>query len=869
MIGSRLGPYEITAKLGEGGMGVVYKARDFHLGREVALKVLPEGFTADPERTARFEREAKVLASLNHPNIAQIHGLEVQGETRALVMELVEGPTLAERLESGPLPLEEALSLARQIAEALEEAHGKGIVHRDLKPQNIKASIEGKVKVLDFGLAKAMDPAGVASGGAGPSSQLAASPTLTLGATVQGMILGTAAYMAPEQAKGSAVDKRADIWAFGVVLFEMLSGQRLFEAPTVPETLAQVLTRPPDLDALPASTPAAIRRLLRRCLERNPRQRLHDIADARIVIEEVVAAQGRGETDAPDRAAAPGVSRRERAAWAVAAICGGVALGLALFSLRHGGGTLTTPRFERLTFAAQFISSARFAADGRTVVFSAAREGSRSELFVRHPEDPQPRTLGAADLQLLAVSSKGELALLTGARYQNHNTYMGTLARMPLAEASPRELLRDVSAADWSPDGSELAIVRQVEGRSRLEYPIGTVLEESSGYLSDVRVSPRGDRIACVPHDFVGDNRGRVVVLDRAGSVVASSPEYWGVLGVAWSADGRELFYSALDVDEGDDYALRSLAMDGTVRAVLSVPAGVIVHDRTPDGRFLVATFTQRGIVHARLAGAEAEREISWLDQSFQPVLSRDGRSLLFGDSSSLSGRLYSVLFRAADGAPPVRLGDGNPTDISPDGASVLAVVMDDPPRLMVYPTGAGEPRDLSVPGFVSYDQHAQFLEDGRRVAYCGNAAGAASRCYVRDLAGDAALAVTPEGTWNGRASPDGTAVVATGVDGRYRIYSDAGTSSELVPGLAADDRVLRFRPDGRSLLVYRPTELPVPVDRLDLATGERSTVWRLAPADRAGLVRIEEVSLSADEGAYAYDFKRKTGDLFAVEGVR
>ena len=321
----------------------------------------------------------------------------------------------------------------------------------------------------------------------------------------------------------------------------------------MPETLAQVLTRPPDLDALPASTPAAIRRLLRRCLERNPRQRLHDIADARIVIEEVVAAEGRGEAEAPEWAPAPGVSRRERAAWAAAAICAGAALGLALFALRHTGETATTPRFERLTFAAQFISNARFASDGRTVVFSAAREGSRTELFVRHPEDPQPRTLGKVDLQLLAVSSKGELALLTGARYQGHNTYLGTLARMPIAEASPRELLENVSAADWSPDGSELAVIRQVQGRSRLEYPIGTVLKESTGYLSDVRISPRGDRIACVPHDFVGDNRGRVVMLDLAGSVAASSPEYWGVLGMAWSADGSELFYSALDADEGDN----------------------------------------------------------------------------------------------------------------------------------------------------------------------------------------------------------------------------------------------------------------------------------------------------------------------------
>ncbi len=296
MIGTKLGPYEITAKLGEGGMGEVYRAHDTKLERDVAIKVLPAAFVEDHERLARFEREAKLLAQLNHPNIAHIYGMEASGDSHALVMELVEGPTLAERLEQGPLPLDESLSLARQIAAALEEAHEKGIIHRDLKPQNIKASIEGKVKVLDFGLAKAMDPVGAASG-AGSASQLAASPTLTLGATQMGVVLGTAAYMAPEQAKGFAVDKRADIWAFGVVLFEMLAGQRLFEGDSVPETLAGVLKSPIDLETLPAEVPAPLRRLLRRCLERNPRNRLRDIGDARLTIDELLSGSAAAASD--------------------------------------------------------------------------------------------------------------------------------------------------------------------------------------------------------------------------------------------------------------------------------------------------------------------------------------------------------------------------------------------------------------------------------------------------------------------------------------------------------------------------------------------------------------------------------------------
>ncbi len=877
MIGRRLGSFEITAKLGEGGMGEVYRAHDTKLRRDVAIKVLPAAFTEDKERLARFEREAQLLAQLHHPNIASIFGLEESGGVRALVMELVEGPTLAERLESGPLSLTECLSVSLQIAQALEEAHEKGIVHRDLKPQNIKASIEGKVKVLDFGLAKAMDPA---SGSAASAADLARSPTLLQSPTLTavhgtqlGVILGTAAYMAPEQAKGLPIDKRADIWSFGVVLYEMLCGRSLFVADTVSDTLAGVLKTEIDFSRLPASTPPAIRRLLRRCLERNPKNRLHDIADARLVIDELL----RGVADEPGVAIAASrhsTSRQVVAAWVAAGIFAAIGIGLGALVWRQRSAAPTVPRFEKLTYAPQFISNARFAADGRSVVLSAAREGNTSELFVRHPEDPQPRTLGRADTQLLAVSSKGELAVLTRARFQSHRTYIGTLARMPLAEASPREVLNDVTAADWSPDGAELAVIRQVEGKSCLEYPIGKVLAESTGYLSDVRVSPRGDRIAYMPHAFPEDNRGRVVVIDRAGAMVATSPEYWGEEGLAWSADGESVYFSGSE--EGPDYAIRSLAMDGTVRNLLVAPAGLIIHDRAPDGRLLVSTHLERGAVMALLPGAAAERDLPWLEQSVNPTLSRDGRSLLFGDQSRLSGSLYSVLFRAADGSPPVRLGDGNGTDLSPDGASVLAVVMDDPPRLMIYPTGAGEPRDISAAGFVAYEyETAHFFRDGQSVAYCGNEAGKASRCYVRDLASGTARAVTPEGTREGSVSPDGTSIVARGTDGRYRRYpldprnpEDAG-EGVLVAGLDDRDEVLGWRADGRSLRVFRSSAIPIRVDRLDIATGRRTVLRELAPADRVGVTEISHVSFSADESSYAYDVTRVVGTLYAVEGTR
>lgn len=279
--GTKVGPYEIVARLGAGGMGEVYRATDTKLRRDVALKVLPEDFASDGQRMARFEREAQLLAALNHPHIAAIYSLEESGETRALVMELVEGPTLAERILQGPLSLDEALSLARQVAEALEYAHERGIVHRDLKPVNLKVKPDGAVKVLDFGIAKALQD--------GPATtDISRSPTLTAAATRAGVILGTAAYMSPEQARGRTVDRRTDIWSFGCVLFEMLAGKLAFPGETVSDTLVAVITKEPEWSRLPAGTPPRLRGLLRRCLEKNPSKRLQSMGDARIEIEELL-----------------------------------------------------------------------------------------------------------------------------------------------------------------------------------------------------------------------------------------------------------------------------------------------------------------------------------------------------------------------------------------------------------------------------------------------------------------------------------------------------------------------------------------------------------------------------------------------------
>ena len=406
--GTRLGVYEVAAKIGEGGMGEVYQARDTKLDRDVALKVLPEAFTADPDRLARFEREAKVLASLNHPNIGTIYGLEEAEGVRALVLELVEGPTLADRIKQGPIPVDEALSIAKQIAEALEAAHEQGVIHRDLKPANIKVKADGTAKVLDFGLAKAFHP-----DASDPNMSMSPTISLTAAATQMGMVIGTAAYMAPEQAKGLPVDKRTDIWAFGAVLFEMLTGKRLFEAGDVSEMLASVLVKDPDISSLGNRVPAHVRSVVRQCLVKDRKRRLRDIGDVRLLLE------------AGSEAAAPAVAEEQgRVSWlwpGLAAI--GLTAAVSMTVLYVGQSQPSLPRV--VTFA---VGSPRLlwgvnalSPDGRHLLLgmSSATESGDRQLWVRSLDTLESRPVPGTEGVILPAgavwsSDSRSVAFVTG-----------------------------------------------------------------------------------------------------------------------------------------------------------------------------------------------------------------------------------------------------------------------------------------------------------------------------------------------------------------------------------------------------------------------------------------------------------------------
>lgn len=880
MQGTRLGPYEIVAPLGAGGMGVVYRARDTRLGREVALKFLPDGFTDDDERHARFEREAKVLASLNQSNIAVLYGLEHLDGRHALVMELVEGDDLSTLIARGPLPLAEALPIANQIAGALEAAHEQGIVHRDLKPANIKVRADGTVKVLDFGLAKALEP--VSTSGSSP----AATPTITSLDTKLGVVLGTAAYMAPEQARGKAVDRRADIWAFGVVLYEMLTGVPLFSGEAMADVLAAVLRQDIDLSALPPETPPRIRLLLSRCLDRDIKRRLRDIGEARVAIEEELAGSeaerflsGRNiALPAPLLAdfvlsRKPGaVARKGRrlslavtGIVAVGAVLGGA--GVALYRQGEKAQRRATEdiTFRQMSFSPQAIFQAAFAPDGETIVYSAAPEGNVPELFTIRPEFPEPRALGLPKTHLLAISSKGELAVLTNARYVWQRLFTGTLARVSLGGTAPREILENVRQADWSPDGSELAIIREANGKDRLEFPIGRVLYETAGYLSDLRVSPRGDRIALFEHPAKFDDRGVVIVVDREGRRTVLSGDYGGEEGLSWSLAGDEVLFTASPA--GGGHTLYGVDLAGHRRVALRSAGGLTIHDVSRMGRLLMTRDDLRNEMSVLAPGARAERDLSWLDFPNSPYLSPDGRMLLFTDASSAAGSNYAVCMRTTDGGPVVRLGEGQGFGPSPDGRWALAIVFT-PPALVIYPTGPGEPRRLPRGDLEAY-QWASWFPDGQKVLVAGNEAGKASRCYAQDVSIGPPRPVTPEGTTDGMVSPDGQQILYATPDGTYFIQPKEGGSAQPVPGLTPDDQVIRWSADGHALDVFRGAGMPFRFERLDIASGRRVVLREVAPADKKGVLRGQGAALTDDYTTCVYRSFRMTSQLFVVEGAR
>ncbi len=865
--GTKLGPYEITGAIGAGGMGEVYRARDTRLDRTVAIKVLPAAFASDAERLRRFEQEARAVGALNHPNIMAVYDIGTSDGSPYLVTELLEGETLRERLQGGALPVRKALDFGGQIASGLAAAHEKGIVHRDLKPENIYVTNDGRVKILDFGLAKvspAQQDGGAQTLAANASrTELDSQPMKTQ----PGAVLGTAGYMSPEQVRGLPADARSDLFSLGTILYEMVSGLRPFRGDSTIETMNAILKEdPPELTATNRAAPPALERIIRRCLEKNPGERFQSARDLGFALEAISGASS--VSGAVPAGIAPPEKRR---GWAVPVVTS-AALGLAVgslitfFAIRDTSGSnqfVVRP----MNFKTECVFSARFAPDGVTAVYSASREGNVPQLYLHRADYPAPHPFGPPDTHLLSISSKGELAILTGARFASHVLFDGTLARMDMGGGAPRAILQDVEGADWNPDGSGLAIIRAMNGKSRLEYPIGKVLYETAGYVSDLRFSPRGNQIAFMDHPLTGDDRGSVDVVDLEGHKKVLTSGYTSEEGLAWGPDGETVYFGAQRESE-TVLQVFAVTQSGKVRSVFESALNLFLEDTNRKGDLLVSGETFVNVVKALGPGASAERDFSWLDASNDPVLTGDGKELLFTEEDSGAGGNYGLLLQALDGSPPVRLGEGVAMGFSPDGAWALSLLPGPPSQLVLYPTGAGEKHVLDHGNIVTYTWGAIF-HDGIHVLACGNEADHGTRCFVQDIAGGQPRPITPEGTNWGIVSPDDRSVLATGRDNKYFIYPVAGGDAKPVSWIAAEESVSRWTVDGRGVLVYRQMQIPTTVQVVDLSTGHRTKVRELSPADRAGVVQISGVAFSDDGKSYAYSYNQNVSRLAVVEGVK
>ncbi|HET7903542.1 MAG TPA: protein kinase [Candidatus Eisenbacteria bacterium] len=824
--GARLGPYEIHGLLGAGGMGEVYRARDTRLGREVAVKVLPRAVAGDPERQQRFEAEARAAGAINHPNIITLHDVGVAEGSPYLVTEILEGETLRGALGAGPIAPRRAIGLIAQAAQGLSAAHAHGIVHRDLKPENLFVLRDGRLKILDFGIAKATRTETTAT--------METTPVFA-SLTASGTILGTVSYMSPEQLRDQPVDHRADLFALGAILYEVLAGRQAFPGATAADRVSAILVAEPK--PLPAEVEAqipGIGAVVSRLLAKAPADRFASASDLAFTLGVL---EGR-----PATAAAVPPGTRDAVA-----------------------GTGEAARFRRLTFGSGLVAAARFAPDGQTVVYEAHWGALPPQIFLTRIELPEASPLNLPGSALQGVSSTAEIAVTLNVQDVGGFLRQGTLARLPLVGGRARELIDGVYFADWSPDGRSIAAIRIDGARVRLEAPLGTVVYEAPAWISDVRYSPDGSLLAFVEHGRIGDSAGYPCILKPGGRPRPLATEIPNVARIAWTPDGREIWYGGQGQD--DLIAIFAVDLEGRGRVVYSSAAPITPLDIARNGDLLLTVAEYRMRMESGTRNGGPPVDLSALDWSLLRDMSPDGSCVVFDETGTLGVR-GAVFWRATDGSPPIRLGDGVCYALSSDGRHVLAKLKGPDGTIQIYPVGAGEPRRIAIEEI--QPNYAAWHPDGASIFIVGRKGNGPPLLYQVDLRGGAPRRIS-ERPVRGLAmvpSPDGRWILSRTPEGPLALFPLDGGEPRVLTGAGLDIGFAGWTDDARAIFVHDRNRVPAPVFRLDVETGEKTLWTEIEPLHRSAVTGLNSVRFSRDGERYAYSYVHPSSTLYHARGL-
>jgi serine/threonine protein kinase len=839
-------------------MGEVYRARDTRLDRTVAIKILPESFAGDRERLQRFQQEARILSALSHPNLMAIYDIGVQDGMHFLVSEFLEGETLRDQMSAGPLPQRRVIEYGLQIAKGLAAAHEKQIVHRDLKPENIFVLRDGRVKILDFGLAKQREMVAAADATmAGPNR------------TSAGTVLGTAGYMSPEQVRGEVVDHRSDIFALGAILYEMIAGQRAFRGDSSVEVMTSILKQePPDLSESSTNVSLGLQRIVHRCLEKKPEARFQSASDLAFALDSLSNAGSTGGLR-PLKDARQKRSRLLLPAMLLAALAIGA---IATWALHRPA--VSQAAFTQISFRSAFIRHARFAPDGRTVVYDSTTDGKPTELFSTRTDTIEAQSLHIP-ASLLSISSTGELAVTLDTIFDPKFTPTGRLARLPLGGGSTRELMDAVTDADWSPDGSSLAVSHHVGHHFQLEFPPGKVLYQNDGYISDLCFSPAGDKIAFVDHAILGDDRGTVEVVDLQGNRKALTREFSTIQGLAWPSKGNEIWFTSAVNSEPS--SLRAVTLDGKERMLLSSPAKLHLQDVSKDQSVLLSVEDYRDQQILSETQTGKVRDVSSFPFQITEAFSPDGQTLLLNTYVTGSNSDYNLYTQRTDGSAPALIGLGAGLGFSSDGKWVLAADPVNLQHLRVIPTGVGEQRTLSAPAGMEY-LGAAWVPGAKQVLALFQAPGRVPATYIQDLETGTVRAIGKEGRylWSigeqglGTVSPDGKTFITTDGNKHYWVQPmDGGEPNEL-KGLSPGDLPLEWHNGSENIFFERPigTDTSEIYD-LNLATG-KSKLWsHFTPADKSAMLAMRHPIITQDGAHVLYVVQRIFSTLFVANGIQ